>query len=62
VVRYLGFGENLLLVELTQNDFTQLSRDNTQMQAVFARDVDTEDIGVPNAHIVHFLKMEFYNI
>jgi hypothetical protein len=41
---------------MTSLDFTQLGRDNARMQVVFAR-----DIGVPNAHIVHFLKMELYN-
>lgn len=31
---------NLLFVELTQNHLTQLSSNNTQMQVVFAGDVD----------------------
>ena len=53
---------NLLFVELTQDNLTQLCRDNTWMQVVFARDVDTEYIRIPDVDIVCFLKVELYSI
>jgi hypothetical protein len=55
---------NLLFVQLTRNDFTQLGRDNTRMRVFLARDVNTEHIGRPNMNVMSFLdsEMQLYRI
>lgn len=45
-------------VKLTRNDLAQLSWNNTWMRIFFARDVYTEDIKIPNADVIGFLKVE----
>jgi hypothetical protein len=53
---------NLSLVKLSRNDLTQFCRDNAWVRVVFARDVDTEYIGITDADVICFLEMELYNI